>query len=77
MKKLLGFVIAVSVHQFHESDILSANGVVFGPIEKHNNLLTAMERRSLRFPGKIAVKLEMPYSTIPAPVFFFLNISIT
>ncbi|EFX80047.1 hypothetical protein DAPPUDRAFT_319067 [Daphnia pulex] len=54
MKKLLGFVIAVSVHQCHESDILSANGVVFRPIEKCQNLLTAMERRSLTFPGKIA-----------------------
>ncbi|EFX66605.1 hypothetical protein DAPPUDRAFT_262844 [Daphnia pulex] len=38
MKKLLGFVIAVSVHQFHESDILFANGVVFGPIEKRSSV---------------------------------------
>jgi hypothetical protein len=46
---------AVSVNQFQESDILAANKVV-GPIEKLNNLLTAMERRSQRFHGKIVEK---------------------
>jgi hypothetical protein len=77
MEKKLGLVNAVSVHQYQESNIIAANGVVFGPIEKLHNRITAMERRSLRFHGKIVVKLTMPYSTIPEPIGYFLNISIT
>jgi hypothetical protein len=55
MTKLLSFVNAVSVHQFEESDIIAANGVVFGPIEKRANIVQAMERDSSKYPLKVAL----------------------
>jgi hypothetical protein len=70
MTKLLSFVNGVSVHQFKESDIISANGVVFGPIEKRDNIIQAMERDSAKYPLKVAVKLAMPYSLATPPVTF-------
>ncbi|EFX80032.1 hypothetical protein DAPPUDRAFT_244307 [Daphnia pulex] len=52
LKKLLSYINAQSAHQFAESDILLANGIFVGSLEKRHNIINAMQRSSKKCPGK-------------------------
>ncbi len=71
MKKLLSYINAQSEHQFAESDILLANGIFVGSLEKRHNIINAMQRTSKKCLGKVYVCVTMPYQNTSAAVSFF------
>jgi hypothetical protein len=74
MNKLLSFINAQSDHQFTESDIMGANGVFLGSLEKRfTNLIPAMENTSKKYPGKVHVCVTLPYRNTSASVSFFFR----
>ncbi|EFX64880.1 hypothetical protein DAPPUDRAFT_265588 [Daphnia pulex] len=67
MKKLLSLINAQSDHQFKESDIMVANGIFLGSLEKRQtNLILIMENTSKKYPGKVHVCVTLPYRTTSA-----------
>jgi hypothetical protein len=78
MKMLLSFINAQGAHQFEESDVMVANGIFIGTLEKRQeNLMLAMENTSRQHPGKVHVCVTMPYRTTSTSVSnFSVNISI-
>lgn len=77
MKKLLSFINAQSDHQFKECDIMVANGIFLGSLEKRQtNLIPAMENTSKKYPGKVHVYVTLPYRTTSASVSYLQEIQL-
>lgn len=71
LKKLFSYINVQSEHQFAESDIMVANGIFLGSLEKRHNIIPAMERTSKKCPGRVSVCVTMPYQNTSTPVSFF------